>query len=80
MFYQRFIRSRAELTSTTTKICIFFKYKSQNAYFLLKIDVKQTLSQKGIDIWNSLQSDIKDITSCTAFKKQFKQHLLLNPT
>ena len=42
--------------------------------------VKQTLSQKGSDICNSLQSDIKDINSCTAFKKQFKQHLLLNPT
>ena len=42
--------------------------------------VKQTLSQKGIDICNSLQSDIKDINSCTAFKKQFKWHLLLNQT
>ena len=42
--------------------------------------VKQTLSQKGIDLWNSLQSDIKDINSCTAFKNQFKQYLLLNPT
>ena len=42
--------------------------------------VKQTLSQKVIDIWKSLQSDIKDINSCTTFKKQFKRHLLLNQT
>ncbi len=39
---------------------------------------KHTLSNKGVDVWNLLESNIKDINSCTAFKKQVKQHYLLN--
>jgi hypothetical protein len=39
---------------------------------------KHTLSNKGADVWNLLESNIKDINSCTAFNKQVKQHYLLN--
>jgi hypothetical protein len=39
---------------------------------------KHTLSNKGADVWNLLESNIKDINSCIAFKKQVKQHYLLN--
>jgi hypothetical protein len=36
---------------------------------------KHTLSNKGADVWNLLESNIKDINSCTAFKKQVKTAL-----
>jgi hypothetical protein len=39
---------------------------------------RHTLSNKGADVWNLLESNIKDINSCTALKKQVKQHYLLN--
>jgi hypothetical protein len=40
--------------------------------------VKQTLSTKGVEIWNKLNPNFKSINSLSTFKKQIKQHFLLN--
>jgi hypothetical protein len=39
--------------------------------------VKQTLSTKGVEIWNKLDPNFKSINSLSTFKKQIKQHFLL---
>jgi hypothetical protein len=39
---------------------------------------KQTLSDKGVNIWNKLDCNYKNIKSYTTFKKKIKKHLLLN--
>ena len=38
--------------------------------------VKHTLSYKGVDIWNELDSNLKNITSYIIFKNAIKEHLL----
>ena len=40
--------------------------------------VKQTLSTKGVEIWNKLDPNFKTINSLSTFNKQIKQHFLLN--
>ena len=49
-----------------------------NIHYLYNL--KHAISNKGADVWNLLQPNIKDINSCNTFKKQIKQHFLLNPT
>ena len=39
---------------------------------------KQTLYDKGVNIWNKLDCNYKNIKSYTTFKKKIKKHLLLN--
>jgi hypothetical protein len=39
--------------------------------------VKHTLSNKGVDVWNSLETKFNEINSYNIFKKQIKQHFLL---
>ena len=41
--------------------------------------VKHTLSNKGVDVWNLLESKLKNLNSCNSFKKQIKKYFLLNP-
>jgi hypothetical protein len=58
------------------------QYNTRNASKLYKCYkrtnyVKHSLSNKGIDIWNSL--DPKGTNSCNVFKKEMKQYFLLNP-
>lgn len=40
--------------------------------------IKYTLSNKGVDMWNDLESKLKDIKIFYAFKKQIKQHFIQN--
>jgi hypothetical protein len=35
------------------------------------------LSNKGVDVWNSLETKCNEINSYNIFKKQIKQHFLL---
>ena len=50
--------------------------------------VKHTISNKGVDVWNGLESNLKNIKSCNIFKnmikntsyKSFKFHKLINYT
>ena len=42
--------------------------------------VKHTLSNKGVDVWNLLESKLKNLNSCNSFKKQIKKYFLLKPT
>jgi hypothetical protein len=37
--------------------------------------VKHTLSNKGFDVWNKLETNLKDINFYNTFKKLIKQHL-----
>ena len=39
--------------------------------------VKHTLSNKGVDVWNSLETKLNQIISYNTFKKKIKQHFLL---
>jgi hypothetical protein len=39
--------------------------------------VKHTLSNKGVDVWNSLETKLNQINSYKTFKKRIKQHFLL---
>jgi hypothetical protein len=41
--------------------------------------VKHTLSNKGVDVWNKLETNLKDTNFYNTFKKLIKQHLILNP-
>ena len=36
--------------------------------------VKHTLSNKGVDVWNSLETKLNEINCYSTFKKQIKQH------
>ena len=38
--------------------------------------MKYNLSNKGIDVWNNLESKLKDIKNQYRFRKQIKSHLL----
>jgi hypothetical protein len=38
--------------------------------------VEHTLSNKGVDVWNSLETKFIDINFYSTFKKQIKQHFL----
>ena len=38
--------------------------------------VKYTLRNKGIDVWNELEPEFKDIKNYYIFKKQIKQHIM----
>ena len=40
--------------------------------------VEHTLSNKGVDVWNSLEMKFKDKNSYNTFKNHIKQHSLLN--
>jgi hypothetical protein len=39
-------------------------------------DVKHTLSNKGVDVWNGLERHFKNITSRDTFKNTIKEHFL----
>ena len=39
--------------------------------------VKHTLSNKGVDVWNSLETKLNEVNSFNTFKKKIKQHFLL---
>ena len=58
------------------------QYNTRNASKLHKCYkrtnyVEHTLSNKGVDVWNSLETKFIDINFYSTFKKQIKQHFLL---
>ena len=58
---------------TTRNASKLFKcYKRRNY-------VKHILSNKGVDVWNKLETNLKDISFYNTFKKLIKQHFILNP-
>ena len=60
------------------------QYNTRNASKLYKCYkrtnyVKHSQSNKGIDIWNSLEPKFKGTNSYNVFKKEMKHYFLLNP-
>ena len=59
--------------NTSNSLKLHKRYKRTNY-------VKHTFANKGVDVWNLLESKLKNLNSCNSFKKQLKKHFLLNPT
>ena len=51
-------------------------YNLQKDKLYYKLYVKHTLSYKGVDVWNLLETKFNEINSYNIFKKQIKQHFL----
>ena len=57
---------------------IFTNFFISNKSYQRTNYVKHSLSVKGVDVWNNLDSNLKIITSRPIFKKKSKTHFLCN--